>query len=538
MQAKLETETRRVLDTTTVSEMEQEFRAFAVSRLFDQPEAIEAMCRAFRRSVNPFRDAGKRKKKPVYCVVNAGESRTGKTLFAELLAEFLHGDPEALLLIDGSEYQERHQLIGLVGATRSYVGYENPKDKNYTPPAPDEKDPYAELSQHNLEWSRRGSQCPISIILVDEWEKACWEFNRIFLGIMDRAKRTLANGQVVDFSNTIIIFTTNTGMGEVEEEKSKNPMGFGSSKKVLTQKDVLDIVLKHMKRFAPPEFRNRLKENGEIVVFRSLTEAGKYKILDRDIQEVQGVFASNPERMFTVSVDDRARRFMMTEALRDDGNVSNLKSAVKTLLEEPLTGEAIKRTIGLGDWIEVTHENGKDGLTFYCTKDGAMLVRGGSPTPTEASASATETGASRTNDAGEAPAASVPALVSPRGRYVVVPGVPVLGGGVLIDMSELMFLMKASDLKAQAQRECKLLAPYIIRLTHKDSLDALTISCLSMVREITEILGVEVLNSQTSYQAPYSVAIKVMAIPGQIELITLRYPGISVTLDTTDPDKQ
>lgn len=537
MQTKLETPARRVLDTTTVSEMEQEFRAFAVSRMFDQPEAIEAMCRAFRRAINPFRNAGKRKKKPVYCVVNAGESRTGKTLFAELLAEFLHGDPEALLLIDGFEYQERHQLIGLVGATRSYVGYENPKDKNYTPPAPDEKDPYAELSQHNLEWSRRGSRCPISIILVDEWEKACWEFNRIFLGIMDRAKRTLANGQVVDFSNTIIIFTTNTGMSEVEEEKSKNPMGFRACRRVMTQKDVLDIVLKHMKRFAPPEFRNRLRENGEIVVFRSLTEAGKYKILDRDIQEVQGVFASNPDRMFSISVDDKACRFMMTEALRDDGNVSNLKSAVKTLLEEPLTNEAIKRTIGLGDWVEVTHEDGKDGLTFYCMKEGAVLKPASFAATSEPAADSADGGEGAADRKG-VPAVPEPALVPPRSRYVVVPGVPVVGGGVLIDMSELTFLMKACDLKLQAERESELMAPYIIRLTNRESLDALTISCLSLVREITEILGVKVLNSQTSYQAPYSVTIRVMAIPGQIELITLRYPGISVTLDTTQPDKQ
>ncbi|HEY9870892.1 MAG TPA: hypothetical protein V6D08_17135, partial [Candidatus Obscuribacterales bacterium] len=281
--------------------------------------------------------------------------------------------------------------------------------------------------------------------------------------------------------------------------------------------------------------RNRLKENGEIVVFRSLTEAGKYKILDRDIQEVQGVFASNPERMFTIAVDDKARRFLMSEALQDDGNVSNLKSVVKTLLEEPLTGEAIKGTIGLGDRVEVTHEDGKGGLTFYCTKEGAVLKPAGVPAATDP--------AGDSQDGAEAggkgvPAVPGPALVSPRGRFVVVPGVPVVGGGVLIDMSELMFLMKASDLKLQAQRESKLMAPYIIRLTDKESLDALTISCLSMVREITEILGVKVLNSQTSYQAPYSVTIKVMAIPGQIELITLRYPGISVTLDATDPDKQ
>jgi len=67
------------------------------------------------------------------------------------------------------------------------------------------------------------------------------------------------------------------------------------------------------------------------------------------------------------SVDEAARKFLMTEALKDDGTVSNLKAVIQSMLEEPLSGEAIKRTIGLGDRIEVTHEAGKDTLTFFCT---------------------------------------------------------------------------------------------------------------------------------------------------------------------------
>jgi hypothetical protein len=526
---------RKALDTNTISEMERRFRDFAESRLFGQPEAVNAMCRAFRRAMNPFRNAGAKKRKPIYVVVNAGESRTGKTYFAELLAEFFHGDPEALLFINGSDYIERHYLVNLIGAARTYIGYTDPKDPKYVAPQADEKDTYAELSTHNLKWSRKGSDSPITIILVDEWEKACKEFNRVFLRIMDKAKGTLGNGEEVDYSMCIIVLTTNLGMGEVEDEKNKNPLGFNQSKKSVSHADVEGIIAKHMKDFAPPEFRNRVKENGEVVVFRSLSEADKYRILDRDVLEVQNLFMSEPTLMFTVSVDQAARKFIMDEALKDDGTVSNLKAIIQNLLEEPLAGEAIKRTIGLGDRIEVTHEEGKDGLTYFHTKDGALLIGTQKADAGEQPQNAGNgTGASDGSAETPAPIASDRSVAIPARRsFAIVPGVPLAGGGVMIDMSELMFLVRAHELKTMAQQRETLMVPYTIRMTNKDSLDALTVRCLEMVRELHEILGVKVLRSETSYQSPFTVTLKVLALPGQIDLLSLRYAGISITLDDT-----
>ena len=535
---------RTELDITTISEFEHEFISWLSERFFGQPEAFNVAVRAFRRSLNPLRNKGnKKKRKPIYTWIAAGESRTGKTLLPELLAEFFHGNPEALVFINGSDYMERHQLINLVGAPKSYLGHVSRKERDAAPLSDDEKDDVAELSNHNLTRSRMGSKSEVTIILVDEWEKACREFNRVMLRILDKGKLTLSNGEEVDFSNCIIVFTTNLGTAEVEEENRKraNPMGFnqGGKGKALSQKEIEGIVVEHMRKFAPPEFRNRIKENGEVVVYRSLSEADKFKVLDRDIRDVQDLISSDPNLIFTLTVDEAARKFLMGEAMKDGGNVSMLKGLVGQHLEAPLTGELIKRTVGFGDRVEVTRLEGKEVLTFIKVKGGSMLLgMGAVPILGGASADTNGGGAptAETSPEGAAQAGDGKIVTTVRQpRFALVPGIPV-AGGVLIDMSELMFLMRATDVKAQAAVQSKLMAPYTIELSNKDNLDALTVVTLELVREVTELLGVKVKRSSTSFEQPYTVKIDVLALPGQLQLIKLRYPAVKITSsDGSDP---
>lgn len=313
------------LDLTVLSPREQRFDSFINRVIIGQPRGKRAAKRAFRRIESKLRTG----RTPVYSILALGPTTCGKSEIAFRLAEFLHGDRYAVLKLDGSEYMTESRLTHLIGGTAQWTGFVDKSRADYVPPRPDEKDSMCELNNHNLAWSRRGSKCPITIVLVDEWDKACLEFNNIMLSILRDGYYTLGNGEVVDFRNCIFIFTANLGARDVERavEKAKNPLGFTRGGEELSQAETEDLFNKHLKEFTAPEFRARIAENGEVVIFDKLTPDEIGQVRDLKIDELTAHVQKEAD--VTITIDEDARKALLALALVNDGTVANLNGVLK-----------------------------------------------------------------------------------------------------------------------------------------------------------------------------------------------------------------
>ena len=214
-------------------------------RVVGQPEAVEAVSNAVRRSRAGLQESNR----PLGSFIFLGTTGVGKTELAKALAEQLFDDESALVRIDMSEYQERHTVSRLVGAPPGYVGYD-------------------EGGQLTEAVRRR----PYSVVLLDEFEKAHPEVYNVLLQVLDDGRLTDSKGRVVDFSNTIIIMTSNLG-SEIITQK------LGTDKEVtedemVALRDQLTALLRQRLR---PEFLNRIDET---VVFRPLGRAQIRRIVE------------------------------------------------------------------------------------------------------------------------------------------------------------------------------------------------------------------------------------------------------------------
>lgn len=227
-------------------------------RVAGQHEAIEAISDAIRRSRAGLSDA----KRPIGSFIFLGTTGVGKTELAKALAEFLFDDDHAMVRIDMSEYQERHAVSRLIGAPPGYVGYD-------------------EGGQLTEAVRRR----PYSVVLLDEIEKAHPDVFNILLQVLDDGHLTDNKGRVVNFKNTIIIMTSNTGSSVIQENFSK--LNDNNKEEIIaqTKDDVFNILQKTIR----PEFLNRIDE---VIMFTPLSrdEIGdivkmQFDLLQKQLQE-------------------------------------------------------------------------------------------------------------------------------------------------------------------------------------------------------------------------------------------------------------
>ncbi len=216
------------LNTEEKSAQELGFLSVLNTRMVGQEKAKKAAARAKRRAGNPLRN----KRGPVYKALLIGKSRTGKTLTAETTALSLHGDIEALVRVDCAEYQHGHEVSRLLGAPPSYVGFDDPgkggsdDDQGDKKAAKASKGPTALLARQNLIASRKGSKTAITVILLDEIEKAHTSLKDVLLAIFDKGKIHLANNTETDFTDCIFFMTSNLGMEQLEN--FGHSIGFGT----------------------------------------------------------------------------------------------------------------------------------------------------------------------------------------------------------------------------------------------------------------------------------------------------------------------
>ena len=222
-------------------------------RLVNQDEAVSAVADAIRRSRSGIGDPSR----PIGSFIFLGPTGVGKTELARALAEFMFDDEAALLRVDMSEYGERHTVSRLIGAPPGYVGY----------------DDAAQLTE-------RVRRRPYQVVLFDEIEKAHAEVFNVLLQVLDDGWLTDGHGRRVNFSNTIIIMTSNVGAQHIRRE---NQLGFGvpsSDDAAAEARDYREMrarLMTDLRRRFRPEFLNRIDE---IIIFHSLTQPQLREIVD------------------------------------------------------------------------------------------------------------------------------------------------------------------------------------------------------------------------------------------------------------------
>ncbi|MBY0359790.1 MAG: AAA family ATPase [Candidatus Obscuribacterales bacterium] len=330
----------------------QEFGA----RVIAQPDALEVARLAYRSYKNPLRD----KSRPIGVYYLVGPSRTGKSLTGEVLAEIFHGDRNALIRIQASDYEEDHQILDIKGAPPSYIGYRDPHDPKNKLDISDE-DPTSIVSNHNLRRARRGSKEKVNIVIIEEFEKSTYDFYKLWMGVFDKGKLKLANGQTVDFTNTIFILTSNLGTDELEKLSSAQ-LGFQRGERTLSPDEIKSVVQTAMRRRFRREFRNRLDK---IVIFRQLTKVDMRNIVDAEIKQVsERIFLQmSSATYFVMKVEDSAKTFLLAKCGTE---IAELKRVINQELMMPL-GRLLDEEncqIQGNDLLLISHDGKSDMLSF------------------------------------------------------------------------------------------------------------------------------------------------------------------------------
>jgi ATP-dependent Clp protease ATP-binding subunit ClpC len=331
-------------ETQRLLKMENELHATVVS----QHEAISAIAKAVRKSRAGLKDP----KRPIGSFIFAGPTGVGKTLLAKQLAKFMFGDENALVQLDMSEYQEKHNVSRLWGAPPGYVGYE-------------------EGGQLTEKIRRR----PYSVVLLDEIEKAHPDVWNSLLQIMEEGRLTDSFGRIIDFKNTILIMTTNIGAEQIVTNDDMTTI----FRRHATQQDaeasyadMKNRLKGQMEKVFRPEFLNRVDD---IIVFRSLTKEDLRQIVDIELSKVA---KRVKEKGFTLMVPDEARELLIDKGTSLEYGARPLRRAIENLLEDPLSEELIRGSFAGKDVITARlHEiNGEKKLQFEASKSDAPALVG------------------------------------------------------------------------------------------------------------------------------------------------------------------
>ena len=302
-------------------------------QVIGQDDAVTAISKALRRSRADLKDP----KRPIGSFVFLGPTGVGKTFLARTLAEFMFGDPDALVQIDMSEYMEKFTASRLIGSPPGYVGYE-------------------EGGQLSEAVRRR----PYSVVLFDEIEKAHPDVMHLLLQILEDGKVTDSLGRKIDFRNTIIIMTSNVGADLIRRQTT---MGFGAPKDSQDYETMRDKILEETKRVFKPEFLNRLDE---IIVFRTLSKPDLLKIVDLEVAKVKKRLKL---KEIEIVLDEPAHEFVINKGYDPTYGARPMRRAVERYLEDPLAEELLKGTVKAGDIVDVKVEGEK--LSFHVVEPHA-----------------------------------------------------------------------------------------------------------------------------------------------------------------------
>lgn len=283
-------------------------------RVIGQEEAVVAVSKAVRRARAGLQDPNR----PLGSFLFLGPTGVGKTELTKALAEFLFDDEQAMARVDMSEYMEKHSVARLIGAPPGYVGYEE--------------------GGALTEAVRRR---PYQVILFDEIEKAHPDVFNVLLQVLDDGRLTDGQGRVVDFSNTLIILTSNLGADLLA--------GLGTGEDVdKVRAEVMEVVRGAFR----PEFLNRLDE---MLLFHRLNEEHMTGIVDIQVERVAKLLA---DRKITLDLDDKACAWLAKVGYDPVYGARPLKRAVQKYLQDPMAELILQGEILDGDIVHVSDGDG------------------------------------------------------------------------------------------------------------------------------------------------------------------------------------
>lgn len=287
-------------------------------RMINQHEAVEAVSNAVRRARSGLQDPSR----PIGSFMFLGPTGVGKTELCKALAHFMFDDERSLVRIDMSEFMEKHSVARLIGAPPGYVGYEE--------------------GGRLTEAVRRNPYC---VILLDEVEKAHRDVFNILLQLLDDGRLTDSQGRTVDFSNTIVVMTSNLGSQAIQELS-------GEADDLEIHNRVMEALQAHFL----PEFLNRVDE---VIVFHPLGRDEIRQIVDLQIESLANRLRQNG---YGLHVTDSARQLLAVEGYDPAYGARPLKRVIQQRVQNALANELLSGHYSAGDTILVDAE--RDGFVF------------------------------------------------------------------------------------------------------------------------------------------------------------------------------
>jgi ATP-dependent Clp protease ATP-binding subunit ClpC len=252
-------------------------------------------------------------------------------LLAKRLAQFMFGDENALVQIDMSEYQEKHNVSRLWGAPPGYVGYE-------------------EGGQLTEKIRRR----PYSVVLLDEIEKAHPDVWNSLLQIMEEGRLTDSFGRTIDFKNSIVIMTTNIG---AEQITGRDPFGFQKKDQETSYEKMKTVLKQEMERNFRPEFLNRVDD---VIVFRSLNKDDLKAIINIELDKVKKRLK---DKNLVLEMTEEANELLISKGTNTEYGARPLRRAIEGYLEDPLAEQLLRGDFAGKDTI-IVKVGGEDKLVF------------------------------------------------------------------------------------------------------------------------------------------------------------------------------
>ncbi|RKQ29406.1 MULTISPECIES: ATP-dependent Clp protease ATP-binding subunit [Clostridia] len=302
-------------DTQRLNNLEKELH----HRVVGQDEAVNAVARAVKRGRVGLKDP----KRPIGSFLFLGPTGVGKTELSKALAEALFGKEEAMIRVDMSEYMEKHSVSKMIGSPPGYVGHEE-----------------------GGQLSDKVRTQPYSVILFDEIEKAHPDVFNILLQVLDDGHITDSQGRKVDFSNTVIIMTSNAGAKSIIDPKK---LGFATKEDPQSDyKKMKQNVMDEVKMIFRPEFLNRIDE---VIVFHALEKKDMKQIVTLLCKE----FTARVKRQLNISltIRDSAKDLIVEKGTDAKYGARPLRRAMQTELEDKLAEAILNGDIQSGDMVAV-----------------------------------------------------------------------------------------------------------------------------------------------------------------------------------------
>ena len=298
--------------------------------IIGQDKAIEKVVKSIQRNRAGLKDP----KKPIGSFIFLGQTGVGKTQLAKILAKELFDSEEALIRVDMSEYMEKFAVSRLIGAPPGYVGYED-----------------------GGQLTEKIRRKPYAVVLLDEIEKAHPDIFNMLLQVLDDGFLTDSLGRKIDFTNCVIIMTSNIGVKKIQDFGSG--VGFGTTAKK-SQEDSFTrkTIMNSLKKKFAPEFLNRIDE---VIIFNSLSKENINQIIDIELSKL---YLRIDELGYKIKLSKKAKDFLAEKGYDKKYGARPLKRTIQKHVEDLIASEILNSMINEGDTINIDHSSGKEELNI------------------------------------------------------------------------------------------------------------------------------------------------------------------------------